>query len=157
MRKGLGFNERRVGFSIARYFNSFKKVRRFHGSTEDPHRLTRHRSQCKSDGLACPLYRYANEHHDGMADHTEETVARRSPSHRTTNRPRHYCAVSSHWSSVASARRTETSRLELPLYDKDCVLSFRRRLSAFQSGASYAFRLLGPPLGHGSNRGVRVP
>jgi hypothetical protein len=31
------------------------------GSTEDPHRLTRHRGQCKSDGLASPLYRYANE------------------------------------------------------------------------------------------------
>ena len=45
------------------------------GSTEDPYRLTRHRNQCKSDGLACPLYRHANEHHDGMADYTEETVA----------------------------------------------------------------------------------
>ena len=45
------------------------------GSTEDPYRLTRHRNQCKSDGLACPLYRHANEHHDGMSGYTEETVA----------------------------------------------------------------------------------
>ena len=41
------------------------------GSTEDPYRLTRHRNQCKSDGLACPLYRHANEHHDGMSGYTE--------------------------------------------------------------------------------------
>ena len=45
------------------------------GSTEDPHRLTRHRGQCKSDGLASPLYRYANQHHGGMAAYTEEIVA----------------------------------------------------------------------------------
>lgn len=45
------------------------------GSTEDPYRLTRHRNQCKSDGLACPLYRFANEQHGGMAGYTEETVA----------------------------------------------------------------------------------
>ena len=45
------------------------------GSSEDPYRLTRHRNQCKSDGLACPLYRHANEHHDGMSGYTEETVA----------------------------------------------------------------------------------
>jgi hypothetical protein len=45
------------------------------GSTEDPYRLTRHRNQCKTDGLASPLYRYANENHGGMADYAEETVA----------------------------------------------------------------------------------
>jgi hypothetical protein len=45
------------------------------GSSEDPYRLTRHRGQCKSDGLASPLYRYANEHHGGMAGYTEEIVA----------------------------------------------------------------------------------
>ena len=45
------------------------------GSTEDPHRLTRHRNQCKTDGLASPLYRYANENHGGMAGYAEETVA----------------------------------------------------------------------------------
>ena len=45
------------------------------GSTEDPYRLTRHRNQCRSDGLASPLYRYANEHHGGMAGYTEEIVA----------------------------------------------------------------------------------
>ena len=45
------------------------------GSTEDPYRLTRHRNQCKTDGLASPLYRYANEHHGGMASYTEEIVA----------------------------------------------------------------------------------
>ena len=45
------------------------------GSTEDPYRLTRHRNQCKSDGLASPLYRYANEHHGGMAGYGEETLA----------------------------------------------------------------------------------
>ena len=45
------------------------------GSTEDPYRLTRHRNQCRSDGLASPLYRYANEHHGGMAGYGEETLA----------------------------------------------------------------------------------
>ena len=45
------------------------------GSTEDPYRLTRHRNQCKTDGLASPLYRYANENHGGMTDYAEETVA----------------------------------------------------------------------------------
>ena len=45
------------------------------GSSEDPYRLTRHRGQCKSDGLASPLYHYANEHHGGMAGYTEEIVA----------------------------------------------------------------------------------
>ena len=45
------------------------------GSTEDPYRLTRHRNQCKTDGLASPLYRYANENHGGIADYAEETVA----------------------------------------------------------------------------------
>ena len=45
------------------------------GSTEDPYRLTRHRNQCKTDGLASPLYRYANENHGGMVSYTEEIVA----------------------------------------------------------------------------------
>ena len=45
------------------------------GSTEDPYHLTRHRNQCKTDGLASPLYHYANEHHGGMAGYTEEIVA----------------------------------------------------------------------------------
>ena len=45
------------------------------GSTEDPYRLTRHRNQCKTDGLASPLYRYANENHGGMVSYTEENVA----------------------------------------------------------------------------------
>ena len=48
------------------------------GSTEDPYRLTRHRNQCKTDGLASPLYRYANENHGGMADYADRARRDRS-------------------------------------------------------------------------------